>query len=76
MLAQEAERAERAIKDTIANLKEVMKEKEPAPPNLDFTVNPEDEEMYFREPAQLLSVYQALEESNLFYIQNAQVPRG
>jgi hypothetical protein len=28
--------------------------------------------MYFKEPAQLLAVYAALEESNLFYIQNAQ----
>jgi hypothetical protein len=53
-------------------MQEVMKEREPPPPNLDFTVNPDDEEMYFKEPGQLLSVYQALEESNLFYIQNAQ----
>ncbi|GFH17662.1 DUF4200 domain-containing protein [Haematococcus lacustris] len=35
-------------------------------------ISPDDQEMYFREPGQLLSVYQALEESNLFYIQNAQ----
>ncbi|GFH17546.1 DUF4200 domain-containing protein [Haematococcus lacustris] len=68
----EAERAERAIKDAIAYLKEAVKEKEPPPPNLDFSISPDDQEMYFREPGQLLSVYQALEESNLFYIQNAQ----
>jgi hypothetical protein len=53
-----------------------MKEREPAPPNLDFTVNPDDEEMYFKEAGQLLLVYQALEESNLFYIQNAQAGGG
>lgn len=29
--------------------------------------------MFFMDPAQLLAVYQELEESNLFYIQNAQV---
>ncbi|KAJ9533029.1 hypothetical protein QJQ45_026481 [Haematococcus lacustris] len=69
---KEAERAERAIKDAIAYLKEAVKEKEPPPPNLDFSISPDDQEMYFREPGQLLSVYQALEESNLFYIQNAQ----
>lgn len=28
--------------------------------------------MYFKEPGQLMAVYGALEESNLFYIQNAQ----
>jgi hypothetical protein len=33
---------------------------------------PSDEEMYFTDPQQLLAVYQELEESNLFYIQNAQ----
>ncbi|GLC35665.1 hypothetical protein PLESTF_001662400 [Pleodorina starrii] len=69
---QQAERAERAIKDSLAFLKEIMKEREPPPPNLDFQMDPDDEEMYFQEPAQLLSVYKQLEESNLFYIQNAQ----
>jgi len=69
---QEAERAEKAHKDAITYLKEVMKEKEPPPPNLDFKVNPDEEEMYFHDPSQLLAVYQELEESNLFYIQNAQ----
>lgn len=69
---QEAERAERAIKESILNLKEVMKEREPPPPNLDFEISPDEEEMYFGEPAQLLATYQELEESNLFYIQNAQ----
>ncbi|PNW86981.1 hypothetical protein CHLRE_02g103950v5 [Chlamydomonas reinhardtii] len=69
---QQAERAERAIKESVAALKEIMKEKEPQPPNLDFEMDPEDEEMYFQEPGQLLAVYKQLEESNLFYIQNAQ----
>ncbi|GAX84003.1 hypothetical protein CEUSTIGMA_g11428.t1 [Chlamydomonas eustigma] len=69
---QEAERAERALKDAIANLKEAVKEKEPPAPNLDFESNPDEEELYFKEPQQLLAVYQELEESNLFYIQNAQ----
>eukprot|EP00798_Chlamydomonas_sp_ICE-L_P004936 gene4936-34707_t len=69
---QEAERAERGIKDAITNLKEAMKEKEPPAPSLDFEINPDEEEMFFAEPAQLLSIYQELEESNLFYIQNAQ----
>ncbi|GIL86387.1 hypothetical protein Vretimale_11669 [Volvox reticuliferus] len=69
---QQAERAERAIKESLALLKEIMKEREPPPPNLDFQMDPDDEEMYFQEPAQLLSVYKQLEESNLFYIQNAQ----
>lgn len=69
---QEAERAERAIKDATANLKEAIKEKEPLPPKLDDTVDAEEEEMFFVEPAQLLAVYAALEESNLFLIQNAQ----
>lgn len=69
---QEAERAERGIKDAIANLKEAMKEKEPPAPNLDFEINPDEEEMFFSDPAQLLTIYQELEESNLFYIQNAQ----
>eukprot|EP00199_Chlamydomonas_sp_CCMP681_P000248 CAMPEP_0119104450 /NCGR_PEP_ID=MMETSP1180-20130426/2658_1 /TAXON_ID=3052 ORGANISM="Chlamydomonas cf sp, Strain CCMP681" /NCGR_SAMPLE_ID=MMETSP1180 /ASSEMBLY_ACC=CAM_ASM_000741 /LENGTH=553 /DNA_ID=CAMNT_0007089215 /DNA_START=31 /DNA_END=1692 /DNA_ORIENTATION=- len=69
---QEAERSERAIKDSIAYLKDIMKEKEPPPPNLDFQISPEEEEMFFLDPAQLLAVYQELEESNLFYIQNAQ----
>uniref|UniRef100_A0A7S3QRV1 DUF4200 domain-containing protein n=2 Tax=Dunaliella tertiolecta TaxID=3047 RepID=A0A7S3QRV1_DUNTE len=69
---QEAERAERAIKEAIAHLKEVVKSKEPPPPNLDFQISPDEEEIFFNDPAQLLSAYQALEESNLFYIQNAQ----
>ncbi len=92
---QEAERAEKALKDAIAslkvrdmdacsremsfshqsvpfNLQEAVKEKEPPAPNLDFESNPDEEELYFREPQQLLAVYQELEESNLFYIQNAQ----
>lgn len=69
---QEAERCERALKESIAALKESIKEREPPPPNLDFEAGPEDEEMYFKEPHQLLLVYQDLEESNLFYIQNAQ----
>lgn len=51
---------------------EVVKEREPPPPNLDFGLNPEEEEMFFQEPQQLLAVYKQLEESNLFYIQNAQ----
>ena len=50
-----------------------MKEKEPGAPNVDFGSNPDEEELYFREPQQLLAAYQELEESNLFYIQNAQV---
>lgn len=49
-----------------------MKEREPPPPNLDFGLNPDEEEMFFQEPQQLLAVYKQLEESNLFYIQNAQ----
>uniref|UniRef100_A0A7S0V0D1 DUF4200 domain-containing protein n=1 Tax=Polytomella parva TaxID=51329 RepID=A0A7S0V0D1_9CHLO len=69
---QQAERAERAIKETIQNLKEAVKEKEPPPPNLNFDLNPDDEEIFFRDPQQLLLVYKQLEESNLFYIQNAQ----
>lgn len=69
---QEAERAERAIKDALAHLKETVKEKEPPPPNLEFEISPEEEELFFKEPQQLLHVYQELEESNLFYIQNAQ----
>jgi hypothetical protein len=52
---------------------EAVKEKEPHAPNLDFESNPDEEELYFKEPQQLLAVYQELEESNLFYIQNAQV---
>jgi hypothetical protein len=36
---QEAERAEKAIKEAIAHLKEVVKSKEPPPPNLDFQVS-------------------------------------
>lgn len=36
--SQEAERAEKAIKDAIAHLKEVVKSREPPPPNLDFQV--------------------------------------
>jgi len=36
-------------------------------------ISPDEEEIFFHDPAQLLSAYQALEESNLFYIQNAQV---
>ena len=36
---QEAERAERAIKDALTHLKEVAKSKEPPPPNLDFQVS-------------------------------------
>jgi hypothetical protein len=35
---QEAERAERAIKDALLHLKEVMKEREPSPPDLNFKV--------------------------------------
>lgn len=50
-----------------------MKEREPLPPSLDFEIPAEEEEMFFHHPAQLLAVYQQLEESNLFYIQNAQV---
>ncbi|KAG2486589.1 hypothetical protein HYH03_014759 [Edaphochlamys debaryana] len=69
---QQAERAERAIKDSLGHLKEILKEKEPPPPNLDFQMDPEEEEMFFQEPSQLLAVYKQLEESNLFYIQNAQ----
>ncbi|KXZ43883.1 hypothetical protein GPECTOR_78g71 [Gonium pectorale] len=69
---QQAERAERAIKESLALLKDIMKEKEPPPPNLDIQMDPDDEEMYFQEPSQLLAVYKQLEESNLFYIQNAQ----
>ncbi|KAF5843865.1 flagellar associated protein [Dunaliella salina] len=69
---QEAERAEKGIKDAIAHLKEVAKSKEPPPPNLDFQISPDEEEIFFNDPAQLLGAYQALEESNLFYIQNAQ----
>jgi len=40
---------------------EATKEKEPLAPNTDFESNPEDEELYFREPQQLLAVYQELE---------------
>mmetsp|Transcript_2990 Transcript_2990/g.8133 ORF Transcript_2990/g.8133 Transcript_2990/m.8133 type:complete len:559 (-) Transcript_2990:375-2051(-) len=69
---QEAERAERALKDALNKLREVVKEREPDPPNLDIEATPADDEMYFTEPNQLLVVYQELEESNLFYIQNAQ----
>lgn len=35
---QEAERAERAMKDALSNLKEAMKEREPPPPDLNFKV--------------------------------------
>ncbi len=38
MCIQEAERAEKAIKDAVAHLKEVVREREPPPPNLDFQV--------------------------------------
>jgi len=38
-LPQEAERAEKAIKEAIAHLKEVVKSKEPPLPNLDFQVS-------------------------------------
>jgi hypothetical protein len=52
----------------------VAREREPPPPDLDAAVAacPEGDDMYFREPQQLLGVYAELEESNLFYIQNAQ----
>ncbi len=71
---QEAERAERSIKEAAAKLKEVAREREPPPPDLDaaMAAAPERDDMYFREPSQLLAVYAELEESNLFYIQNAQ----
>lgn len=51
---------------------QAVKEKEPPAPDLNFQANPDDQEMYFKDPHQLLAVYQELEESNLFYIQNAQ----
>ena len=36
----------------------------------------EEEPMYFAEPQQLLDIFTALEESNLFLIQNSQVREG
>ena len=38
----------------------------------DYKSDDEDEEMYFKEPQQLLDIFVALEESNLFLIQNSQ----
>jgi hypothetical protein len=49
-----------------------MKETEPPRPSLDIEEVPGEEEMFFKHSSQLLEVYKELEESNLFYIQNAQ----
>ena len=38
----------------------------------DYRSDDEDEEMYFKEPQQLLDIFVALEESNLFLIQNSE----
>lgn len=70
---QEAERAERDIKEAAERLKEVLKHKEPPQPDVEaeFAKN-DQQDMYFKEPQQLLAVYAQLEESNLFLIQNSQ----
>ena len=70
---QEAERAEKAIKDTTLSLKAFLKEKEPpAPIHNDEDDAKEEAAMHFQEPQQLLDILSDLEEQNLFLIQNAQ----
>ncbi|DBA67458.1 hypothetical protein WJX79_002798 [Trebouxia sp. C0005] len=68
---QEAERAEQAIKDTAAALKEIMRLKEPPAP-APGVEQEEEGPMYFQDPRTLLQIYAQLEEQNLFLIQNAQ----
>eukprot|EP00877_Chromochloris_zofingiensis_P008558 jgi/Chrzof1/3956/Cz13g14240.t1 len=75
---QEAERAEKAIKEAAVALKEALRAKEPPRPNVEeetdsAAADAENNAMYFVEPAQLLQVFSQLEESNLFLIQNCQV---
>ncbi|GMH41880.1 hypothetical protein BSKO_09790 [Bryopsis sp. KO-2023] len=67
---QEAEQAEKAIKDAVMHLKVVRTLKEPPPPADDD--EEEEEEMYFKDPGQILELYAHLEEQNLFLIQNVQ----
>lgn len=70
---QEAERAERAIAEATATLKEALAEKEPPVPDLEKeVVLPEEADMFFKRPDQLLEVFAQLEENNLFLIQIAQ----
>ncbi|TMW55179.1 hypothetical protein Poli38472_013941 [Pythium oligandrum] len=75
---QERERPEKDVKGKKKPEKIVSKPKEiglPPMPNLDnMTVTSSGEEipMYFQQPQQLLDIFTALEESNLFLIQNSQ----
>ncbi|KIY99393.1 Coiled-coil domain-containing protein 37 [Monoraphidium neglectum] len=72
---QEAERAERAVKEAAAELKEALRAKEAPRPDLDALEaadDASDETMHFKNPRQLLAVFSQLEEDNLFLIQNCQ----
>ena len=83
MLA-EAEEEERRSEEALAKQGRVKKKSEkkaktldslPPPPRLEheaLTSSDEDVPMYFAQPAQLLDIFQALEEQNLFLIQNSQ----
>ncbi|KAK9824216.1 hypothetical protein WJX72_008592 [[Myrmecia] bisecta] len=68
---QEAERAEQAIQDSTAALKEILRMKEPPPP-ADVEEEDTEQAMYFQHPKTLLVIFGQLEEQNLFLIQNAQ----
>jgi hypothetical protein len=69
---QEAERAERAIKDTAANLRAMVLVVEPPMPVQEQQNEQVETAMHFQTPEQLMNILSDLEEQNLFLIQNAQ----
>ena len=69
---QEAEAAEMNVLKLTELLEEAMQLKEPQVPESWDDPDDQEEPMYFKNPQQLLDIFDQLEEQNLFLIQNVQ----